>query len=160
MWISKKVESAMIDFDYMPNWLRWMLFIPAVPFTSIVFYLFANFSFEMLFEYTPNATLQYIIIRIFYNLIGIYMCIYVSVSIIPKGKVILASVFLGIIILLMGFSSASYLFYGFDGGGQVWQLLYEIVLSIASGITALVLTIKSVKDTQSDQNHFADSLEA
>lgn len=139
------LRCRMFDYGNLPVWARWVCFIPALFVSALIMYLMINFIFEGLSQYVKNETLFYILSRVAFNLMGVFFIIFSSISMIPKGKIILASIYLGIIILSMGFSLTSYFFLN-NGEYSLWQLIYEAVLTIAAGIIALVYTIHWERD--------------
>jgi hypothetical protein len=150
MWIYKG-EIIVFEYGKLPLWVRWVGFIPALCVSAVIMYFVINICLEGLSKYIPSDTVYYIISRIGFNLMGIFFCIFSSISMIPKGKIILSSIYLGIIILAMGFTLTSFFLLN-NGEYKLWQILYEAILTTASGIIALVYTIHWEKDQKSKMN--------
>jgi hypothetical protein len=133
-------------FEKMPNWLRWVLFIPIVPAAAVVYIFFVNISFIHLLNRLELPMLTYIIERIFYNLFGICFCLTVSINMIPKGKVVLSSVYLGITLLAIGMSIAFSLLIPSEEYA-VWQVIYESILSVLAALISLIMALSERKIT-------------
>lgn len=141
----------MFEYGKLPTWARWVGFIPVLFLSAVLMYFVINICLEGLSRYIPNDTVYYIISRIGFNLMGIFFCIFSSISMIPKGKIILASIYLGVIILAIGFTVTSFLLLGGEEY-KLWQIIYEAILTIASGIISLVYTVIWEKDQKSKLN--------
>lgn len=149
----------MFEYGKLPTWARWVGFIPMLAITAVVVYFVANIWLEVWFGYFTNGTVQYILGRIAFNLIGIYFCLFASISMIPKGKIILASIYLGVIVLLIGFVGTSYIFMGPGEEYKLWQIILESVFTFSSGLFALLATIsweKEQKDAESKVTYTYD----
>ncbi|MNV67620.1 hypothetical protein D3C71_1604260 [compost metagenome] len=114
-------------------------------------YFVINICLDGLSGYIKSDTVYYIISRIGFNLMGIFFCIFSSISMIPKGKIILASIYLGIIILSLGFLITSFLFLG-SGEYKLWQIIYEAILTLSAGIISLVYTLIWEKEQKEKAN--------
>jgi hypothetical protein len=136
----------MFDYGRMPNWMRWLGFIPMLALSAVVVYFIANIWLGTWFGYFSNETVQYILGRIAFNMFGIYFCLFSSISMIPKGKIVLASIYLGLIVLLIGFVGTSYIFMGPGEEYDLWQIIFEAVLTFSSGLLALLTTISWEKE--------------
>ncbi|MEK4882618.1 MULTISPECIES: hypothetical protein [Paenibacillus] len=136
----------MFEYGRLPIWARWIGFIPMLAITAVAVYFVANIWLEVWFGYFSNEIVQYLLGRIAFNLIGIYFCLFASISMIPKGKIILASIYLGLIVLLIGFVGTSYIFMGPGEEYKLWQIVLEAVLTFSSGLLALLTTISWEKE--------------
>lgn len=141
----------MFDFSKIPNWLRWIGFIPALFIAVLVSYFVINIFLDGLSRYMFNDTIYYILSRIAFNFFGITFCLFSSISMIPKGKIILSSIYLGLIIIIMSAAGTSFLFVN-NGEYEVWHMIYEALLTAASGIISLVYTIIWEKEQKEKSN--------
>ncbi|ANY67274.1 hypothetical protein BBD42_12930 [Paenibacillus sp. BIHB 4019] len=125
-----------------PIFLRWISFLPATLVTAIIAYICIQFFLTRTLG-PEDSLVSYLIHRFAYNCCAMYACIYISCEMVPKGKIVLSSIYLAIIILFIGFVAASAIYNPLEV--PVWKLVYEGILTMTAGILALLNTISESK---------------
>lgn len=144
--------------DFFDNWKpiwRWLLFIPLFFITYILLNLLNSFSFGRYFgPYDESSIFSFVFYRFYIDTICLGASIVVSSMCIPKGKIVIASIYLAIIIMMFGFSLSAILldatYY------PTWKLIYSSVTTILGGVGGLIYVIslsKSQNIQESESNY-------
>lgn len=134
-----------MEFERWPTWLRWICFLPSIPVVAIIAYICIRFFLTNTLG-SEEDLISYLAHRFAFNACTIYGCIYVSCEMIPKGKIILSSSFLGLIVLFIGFVAAASIYNPLEV--PLWNLLYEGALTLLAGILGLLYTIFDAKEAK------------
>lgn len=133
------------NFDFFENWnkvVRWILFVPMLPIAYIITFFVGKYCFWYAYGWIglgDDSIIGFLILHFYLSFACFIIPIQVSVSCAPKGKIIIASIYLGIIILLLGFSTFSLITYG--DGRPLWQSIYDYILNLAGAIIALISVV-------------------
>ncbi len=133
------------EFNYFENWnkvIRWILFIPILPISYAITFFVGKYCFWFAYGWiglSEDSILGFIILHFYLSFACFLIPIQVSVSCAPKGKITIASIYVGIMILLLGFSTFSLITYG--DGRPLWQSIYDYILNISGAIIALILVV-------------------
>lgn len=145
-----------LNFDFFDDWnktLRWILFIPMLPIAYTITFFVGKYCFWFAYGWiglSEESILGFIILHFYLSFACFVIPIQVSVACAPKGKIIIASIYLGVIILLLGFATFSLITYG--DGRPIWQSIYDYTLNLIGAIVALITVIS--QEASSRQNSF------
>jgi hypothetical protein len=129
--------------NYFDNWKpvwRWVLFIPTFFVVYLLLYIINMLTLSRYFgPYDESSFFSFIYYRFFLDTICLGASIIVSCMCIPKCKILLASIYLGIILILFGFSIFSMIY--ITSYFPTWKLIYSSLTILVGGIGALVFVI-------------------
>lgn len=137
------------DFNFFDNWnktLRWIAFVPMLCIAYVITFLLGKVSFWYGYGWmglSEDSVVGFLILHFYLSFVCFCIPILVSVSCAPNGKIIIASIYVGLILILFGFSLFSTMTYG--DGRPLWQSVYDYVLNLAGAILALVSVISEEK---------------
>jgi hypothetical protein len=129
--------------NYFDNWkpaLRWILFIPIFLVVYLLLYIINMITLARHFgPYDESSFFSFIYYRFYLDTICLGASIITSCLCIPKGKILLASIYLGIILIIFGFSIFSIIYN--TSYYPTWKLIYSSLTILVGGIGALVFII-------------------
>jgi hypothetical protein len=130
--------------NWKPIW-RWLFFIPSFFITYLLLYFLNMISLSRFIgPYDESSFFSFIFYRFYLDTISIGASVIVSSLCVPKGRIVIASIYLGIMLLLFGsslpiiLSNSSYY--------PTWKLVYSLLTTLTGGIGALILVIAHVKE--------------
>ena len=127
--------------------LRWILFIPSFWITYFIANFLFNISVGRYFgPYDENSIISFIFYHSQNEIINIGVAIIISSICAPRGHVIIASVYGGIILLFIGFSWAIYLV-GYSNF-PLWQMIISSLTSIGGIIVGIAGTVYFEKNNR------------
>lgn len=134
--------------DFFDNWKpiwRWVLFIPLFFFTYIVLNVLNSFTIgNYLGPYDESSIFSFIFYRFYMDTVCLGASIVISSLCIPKGKIITASIYLAIILVLFGLTLSAML--NNTSYYPTWKLIYSSITIILGGVGALLYVINSTKN--------------
>ena len=130
--------------SWKPIW-RWLLFLPVFFFTYFVLNILNSISFGWFFgPYDESSVFNFMFYRFYLDTICLGVSIVASSLCIPKGKIILASTYLAIILIVFGLTLSAILmnttYY------PTWKMIFSSLTIIAGGIGGLVYVISLTKE--------------
>lgn len=137
----------MEDFEYFerwPTWLRWISFIPMLAIGYTVAYFLGLYVLWWTYGWmglSETSLFGYIIISLHRNYICFFFGFVLSVSCVPKGRIIVQSIYLGLLIFLLGMSSTTLIKYGTVDGAPTWSNIFDFALNLLSGISVLWMAV-------------------
>ena len=126
-----------------PVW-RWLLFLPLFFVTYFVLNLLNSISLgQYIGPYDESSIFNFVFYRFYIDTICLGGSIIVSSMCIPKGKIVLASTYLAIILIIFGLSLSAILMNATYF--PAWKMIYSSLTTIAGGIGGLVYVISLTK---------------
>jgi hypothetical protein len=102
------------------------------------------------FGLDERSIMGYLIYGFHQNYISYFIGFVLSIACIPKGKIILQSIYTGLLLFVWGISAFSFLTYGDSNGTPGWVLIYDGILNVLAAVTAIYMAVQEIKDKQSD----------
>ena len=137
-------------FEKWPTLIRWIMFIPMIIITYFITILIGRFLLWWSIGPEDISLGNFLMYHFYNNFICFVLSLAVSIACAPKGKVIIASIYLGVILVSLGFSLFSVFVFGAHNNETVWRILYDYILNTPAGIFVLIAT---VKEKEMDRNN-------
>lgn len=131
--------------DKMPILVRWILFLPSILIVYFILRIFAAFSIGYGIGPENDGLISFLSYKFYYNFICVGASLMISCLIVPKGRIIVASIYLGIVLILTGMGLNN-LLNNVTYSEPLWRIIYETLTTIGGYIFALVLIIKNEKE--------------
>lgn len=127
-------------FDGIPNYLRWILFIPTFFISLFILPYILVFTLGYILDPNMNDNISFLVLTPYQSGVVPGLSLYLSCAMMPRGRIIYASVVLGIFLFLNGMGLSSALYQGMGGPG--WRLIYEYFFLLGAYIIVLVSLIR------------------
>lgn len=140
--------------DFFDNWRpiwRWLLFIPLFFITYFLLNMLNSISLgRYIGPYDESSVFSFVFYRFYIDTICLGASIVVSSMCIPKGKIVIASIYLAFILIMFGLSLSTIMFnmtyY------PVWKLIYSSITSILGGVGGLIFVINLSKTSKGQES--------
>jgi hypothetical protein len=131
-----------------PIW-RWVLFIPVFLLLKLLMDYVSIFSLNFMFTQDDSVFYSYIIYHFQTDFICLAISFYVSCIVAPRGRIIIASIYLGISVLFLGYTLALVIQNGLISM-PIWKFVFGIACMIGAGIFNLIYVLKLTKKSPED----------
>lgn len=131
-------------FDNIPNFIRWILFIPV--FFLLLLFLPYLMTYTLGYAIDPNMDdiLSFLLLTPYYSGVVPGLSLFISCAMLPKGRVIYASIILGIFVFVNGMGFYRVLVEGINI--TIWRLFYEYIFLLGAYIVTIILVIHEKKE--------------
>lgn len=144
---------------YFDNWKpiwRWLLFIPLFFVTYLLLNLLNTISLgRYIGAYDESSIFNFAFYRFYIDTVCLGASIVVSSMCIPKGKIVVASIYLAIILIIFGLSLSAILYN--TTYYPIWKLIYSSITTILGGVGGLIYVITLTKSEKQQESN-SDSL--
>lgn len=131
--------------ERIPNVLRWILFIPFVFVVYFVMRLIGTLSIGYAIGPEEGGFIDFLIYTFFYNFMCVGTSLFISCLMVPKGRLVVAFLYLAIILVLSGMGISN-LMNGSEYYYPVWRVIYESLCTIGGYIFAFIIVFLHEKE--------------
>lgn len=137
----------MEDFELFDRWnkiIRWIFFIPILFITYFLMLIIGRIALWYALGYAgleEDSFVSIIIREFIINFSFLFISLSTSVACAPKGKIIISSCYLGVIIFLLGFGTFSNITYYEVIDTPTWSTILSYSLTLLAGLTSLIMVI-------------------
>jgi len=137
--------SGVAWIDKMPVFVRWISFLPSIVITYFILRILAAFSIGYAIGPESDSLTSYLFYTFYYNCICVAVSLAVSCLIVPRGRVILAFIYLGCLLVLIGMAINNFM-NGAYYSEPVWKIIYESLSTTGGYVYALIMIIQNEKE--------------
>jgi ABC-type transport system involved in multi-copper enzyme maturation permease subunit len=140
--------------EKMPAVLRWIVFLPSVFIVYGIMGIVAAITIRYGFGPETDDFLSFIGYKFYYDFISIGFSLTISCLIVPKGRLLVASIYLAIILILSGIGISNTMNGADENVLPLWKIIYELVMTIGGYIFAFVMVKFNEKELR--KKHFLE----